>query len=72
MRKAGIGSGDGGNHRVDDFALNAVDSSEWAGVCWSPDGKYLFATSQGGTFRSDDPVLSRTYAIWGPWSRGDL
>ena len=55
-----------------DFALNAVDSSEWAGVCWSPDGKYLFANSQGGTFRSDDPVLNRTYAIWGPWRRGDL
>ena len=30
---------------VFDFALNLVDSKEWAGACWSPDGDYLFANT---------------------------
>jgi len=55
-----------------DFAANLVDSGEWAGACWSPDGKYLFANTLGSTVRSDTAPPSRTYAIWGPWSRGAL
>lgn len=56
---------------VFDFALNLVDPKEWAGACWSPDGEYLFANTLAEQFAGDDPK-SRTYAIWGPWSRGDL
>ena len=37
--------------------------SEWAGACYSPDGKWLFANLQG-------PGI--TFAITGPWSSGAL
>jgi uncharacterized protein len=37
--------------------------SEWAGACFSPDGKWLFANIQ-------TPGI--TFAITGPWSRGPL
>ncbi|MGH8985753.1 MAG: PhoX family protein [Acidimicrobiia bacterium] len=55
-----------------DFALNLLDPREWAGACWSPDGQYLFANTQGETRVTANPVLGRTYAIWGPWRRGAL
>jgi secreted PhoX family phosphatase len=42
------------------FAANAINSSEFAGVCFSPDGKTLFVNLQ-------DPGI--TLAIWGPWDR---
>jgi secreted PhoX family phosphatase len=57
---------------VFDFALNLADNREWAGACWSPDGRYLFANTQGETRVSASPRPSRTYAIWGPWERGAL
>lgn len=38
------------------IASNRVD--EWAGICFSPDGKYLFANIQGARL---------TIAITGPW-----
>jgi uncharacterized protein len=57
---------------VFDFARNLTDPAEWAGACWSPDGRYLFANTLGTTFRADDATPSRTYAIWGPWRRGEL
>lgn len=41
------------------FAQNILDNSEFAGVCFSPDGETLFVNSQG---------LGVTYAIWGPWT----
>ena len=37
--------------------------SEWAGACYSPDGKWLFANLQG-------PGIS--FAITGPWKSGSL
>ncbi len=51
------------------FARNALlrpdrngepDNSEFAGACFSPDGKTLFVNSQG---------VGITYCIWGPWPR---
>jgi len=57
---------------VFDLAANLNDSAEWAGTCWSPDRKYLFANTLGTGFRADDPPPSRTYAIWGPWRGGGL
>ena len=41
------------------FAKNAINDSEFAGACFSPDGKTLF-------FNIQTPGL--TFAIWGPWS----
>ena len=38
-------------------------SSEWAGACYSPDGKWLFANLQS-------PGI--TFAITGPWKSGAL
>lgn len=55
-----------------DFALNLADNREWAGACWSPNGQYLFANTQGETRVATNPRPSRTYAIWGPWHRGAL
>ena len=37
--------------------------SEWAGACYSPDGKWLFVNIQ---------TPGVTFAITGPWSRGPL
>lgn len=37
--------------------------SEFAGACWSPDGKWLFVNIQGN---------ATTYAITGPWANGLL
>ena len=37
--------------------------SEWAGACYSPDGRWLFANIQ---------TPGMTFAITGPWGRGPL
>ena len=37
--------------------------SEWAGVCFDPAGEVMFANIQ-------EPGI--TFAIWGPWARGNL
>ncbi|MDJ0618795.1 MAG: DUF839 domain-containing protein [Calothrix sp. MO_192.B10] len=61
----------GVNHKGElyQFARNAIlrpdkngeaDNSEFAGACFSPDGRTLFVNSQG---------VGITYAIWGPWRR---
>ncbi|MBD2526015.1 alkaline phosphatase PhoX [Nostoc sp. FACHB-133] len=42
------------------FAANAINGSEFAGACFSPDGHTMFVNIQ-------DPGI--TCAIWGPWSR---
>ena len=41
------------------FARNVLNSSEFAGVCFSPDGKTMFLNIQS-------PGI--TFAIWGPWT----
>lgn len=40
------------------FARNAMNDSEFAGVCFSPDGRTMFLNIQ-------NPGI--TFAIWGPW-----
>jgi secreted PhoX family phosphatase len=63
--------GDGENYlrgltqdgRLFDFAMNALNDSEFAGSCFSPDGQTLFVNIQ-------KPGL--TLAIWGPWERGSF
>jgi uncharacterized protein len=42
------------------FAANALNGSEFAGACFSPDGQTLFVNMQS-------PGI--TFAIWGPWTR---
>ncbi|MDZ8056377.1 MAG: alkaline phosphatase PhoX [Aulosira sp. ZfuVER01] len=42
------------------FAKNNINDSEYAGACFSPDGKTLFVNIQ-------TPGI--TCAIWGPWTR---
>ena len=42
------------------FAENSLNGSEFAGACFSPDGKTLFVNIQ-------TPGI--TLAIWGPWTR---
>ncbi|BAY13345.1 alkaline phosphatase PhoX [Calothrix sp. NIES-2098] len=42
------------------FATNAINGSEFAGACFSPDGHTMFVNIQ-------DPGI--TCAIWGPWNR---
>jgi secreted PhoX family phosphatase len=53
-----------------EFAVNLTDGSEFAGVCFSPDGRYLFVNTFGAADAIDPP--GRTYAVWGPWRRGPL
>ena len=56
-----IGSLDGNGERngiAGDFR-----GSEWAGACYSPDGRWLFASLQS-------PGI--TFAITGPWKSGAL
>ena len=38
-------------------------AAEWAGACFDPDGEVLFVNIQ---------VPGITFAIWGPWERGNL
>ena len=50
-----------------EFAVNITDDSEFAGACFSPDGKTMFVNTFGG---GGSP--GRTYAIRGPWPSGPL
>jgi uncharacterized protein len=43
------------------FSFAHQAAAEFAGACWSPDGRWFFVNIQG---------LSTTYAITGPWERG--
>jgi secreted PhoX family phosphatase len=56
--------------RIFDFAANNLDDSEFAGACFGYDGT-LFVNTQGST-GSTISVVGRTYAIWGPWSKGPI
>ena len=44
---------------------------EFAGSCFSPDGRVLFFNVQGDR-EIGDPVSSTTYALWGPWEEGPI
>ncbi|HVK56840.1 MAG TPA: alkaline phosphatase PhoX [Burkholderiales bacterium] len=51
-----------------EFAVNIFSDSEFAGACFSPDGKVLFVNIQGGNTMGS----GMTIAIHGPFERGPL
>ena len=57
-----------------DVARNDLNSSEWAGACFSPQGRTLFVSIQGETRPLQNPSGDKgmTFAIWGPWESGAL
>jgi secreted PhoX family phosphatase len=61
--------------RIFDFAANRINSNEFAGACFSPDGETLFVNVQGDTRRPSGgaaPVPGYTFAVWGPFADGAL
>ena len=60
--------------RVFDLARNNLNRSEWAGACFSPQGRTLFVNLQGETNPVENPGSDKgmTFAIWGPWQAGAL
>jgi secreted PhoX family phosphatase len=57
-----------------DLARNEANGSEWAGACFSPQGRTLFVNIQGETSPLANPggIKGLTLAIWGPWEDGTL
>ncbi|CAN5770055.1 DUF839 domain-containing protein [soil metagenome] len=53
-----------------DTADDEPDPPEFAGCCFSPDGRVLFFNVQGST-RSYGRA-GATYALWGPWENGSI
>lgn len=51
-----------------EFAVNILNSTEFAGACFSPDGEILFVN----IFGNGQPGSGMTCAIWGPWRAGPL
>jgi secreted PhoX family phosphatase len=60
--------GMGGLGEPFEFAVNLLNDSEFAGACFSPDGRVLFVNIFGDGSRGS----GFTCAIWGPWDRGPL
>jgi secreted PhoX family phosphatase len=60
--------------RVFDLIRNNLNRSEWAGACFSPQGRTLFVNLQGETNPQESPGSDKgmTFAIWGPWEAGAL
>lgn len=54
-----------------DLARNTLNDTEFAGACFSPDGRYLFVNIMGSTVDAG-PAQGCTVAIHGPWERGAL
>ncbi|MCG8467002.1 MAG: PhoX family protein [Gemmatimonadetes bacterium] len=54
------------------FAANVLNEREFAGACFSPDGRYLFVNIQGDLIPRGPGNLGYTLAIWGPWEDGEL
>ena len=52
-------------------AAGGPQPGEFAGSCFSPDGRVLFFNVQGGR-EAGSPRASATYAMWGPWEDGPL
>jgi secreted PhoX family phosphatase len=46
-------------------------ATEFAGACFSPDGRILFFNTQGST-SATGTERGGTFAIWGPWAQGAL
>ena len=57
--------------RIFDFAKNLANNDEFAGACFSPDGRTLFLNIMGSTIDAG-PSRGMTFAIWGPWQDGAL
>ena len=56
-----------------ELARNALNRSEFAGACFSPDGETLFVNIQGTTTgRPENAPPGVTLAIRGPWRDGPL
>jgi len=51
-----------------EFAVNRLNSAEFAGACFSPSGRTLFANIFGNGLRGS----GMTVAITGPWAAGPL
>lgn len=49
----------------------SANATEFAGACFSPDGKILFFNTQGST-SSSGTERGGTFAVWGPWEQGSL
>jgi secreted PhoX family phosphatase len=54
-----------------DVARNLLNADEFAGACFSPDGRVLFLNIMGSTLDAG-ASLGVTVAITGPWERGAL
>lgn len=54
-----------------DFGKNVLNNTEFAGACFSPDGRILFVNIMGDTTDAGTQG-GRTLAIRGPWERGAL
>jgi secreted PhoX family phosphatase len=54
-----------------DLGKNLLNATEFAGACFSPDGRVLFVNIMGST-RDAGTEQGRTLAIRGPWERGAL
>ena len=55
-----------------DIARSATaNATEFAGCCFSPDGRVLFFNQQGSRSHMGT-VPGTTFAIWGPWAEGAL
>ena len=57
-----------------DLIRNNINDSEWAGACFSPQGRTLFVNIQGNTrpMQAPNGPQGMTFAIWGPWESGAL
>jgi secreted PhoX family phosphatase len=64
-------------------AADPTNATEFAGACFSPDGRVLFFNTQGTTQTPSTPVgqpednpdprvRGGTFALWGPWANGAL
>ena len=51
--------------------MGGPQPGEFAGSCFSPDGRVLFFNVQGGR-EIGSTVASGTYAMWGPWEAGPI
>jgi secreted PhoX family phosphatase len=55
-----------------EFAVNALNGSELAGVCFSASGRTMFVNIFGRARFDEERVEGMTCAITGPWKRGPL